>query len=73
MFSDLTFFRGTAPFIMLEDANIEKAAQVAIKSRFIDTGQSCKALKRFTVLVSVVAAFVERMELLIQELEIRNL
>ncbi len=61
---------GSDPFIVLEDADIEKAVQVAVKSRFINTGQSCIAAKRFIVVEDVVVDFIEAFEHYTQELKI---
>ena len=51
---------GSDPFIVCEDADIEKASNGAIKGRFINCGQSCIASKRFIVIKDVANEFIEK-------------
>ena len=50
---------GSDPFIVLDDAIIEKAADGAAKGRFINCGQSCVASKRFFVGKNIAEDFIE--------------
>jgi succinate-semialdehyde dehydrogenase/glutarate-semialdehyde dehydrogenase/succinyl-CoA reductase len=51
---------GSDPFIVCEDADIEKASNGAIKGRFINCGQSCIASKRFIVVKKIANEFIEK-------------
>lgn len=48
---------GNAPFIVFDDADIEKAVQGALASKYRNTGQTCVCANRFLVQESVVDAF----------------
>ncbi len=51
---------GSDPFVVCEDADIEKASTGAVKGRFINCGQSCIASKRFIVVKKIADEFTEK-------------
>jgi len=51
---------GSDPYIVLDDANIEKCVATAVNARMINNGQSCIAAKRFIVVESRLEEFETR-------------
>ncbi len=56
---------GSDPYVVLEDADLDAAVDTCVKSRLINSGQSCIAAKRFVVVEPIrkefESRFVERM------------
>ncbi|HET6589666.1 MAG TPA: aldehyde dehydrogenase family protein [Candidatus Nitrosocosmicus sp.] len=63
---------GSDPFIICKDADIEKAANGAVKGRFINCGQSCIASKRFIVVEEVKEEFIENLISKTEKLKVGN-
>jgi succinate-semialdehyde dehydrogenase/glutarate-semialdehyde dehydrogenase len=51
---------GNAPFVVFEDADLDKAVEGAIVAKFRNIGQACTAANRFIVHESVAAEFAKR-------------
>lgn len=50
---------GSDPYIVFENADLEKSAEMAIMARFQNNGQSCIAAKRFFIQDTIFDAFLE--------------
>ena len=63
---------GNNAFIILEDANLEKAVATAVNARMQNAGQSCIAAKRFLVQESIHNAFVSQFKAAVENLKSGN-
>lgn len=63
---------GNDAFIVLPDADLDFTIQGAIKSRSINSGQSCNAAKRFIVTEPVAEAFTAKLVDAVKQLKVGN-
>lgn len=61
---------GSDAFVVLEDADLDEAVRTAVMSRFLNTGQSCIAAKRFIVVDAITDDFVARFKAGVEALNI---
>ena len=59
---------GTDPFLVLEDADLERAADTALRSRMNNNGQTCIAAKRILVAEGVLSPFLAAVKERLQQL-----
>ncbi|GAA1447051.1 NAD-dependent succinate-semialdehyde dehydrogenase [Leifsonia poae] len=61
---------GNAPFVVFEDADLEKAAEGAMLAKFRNIGQACTAANRFIVHESIAEEFAARVTERVQALQV---
>ena len=60
---------GSNAFVVLEDADIEKAAEIGVRARMMNAGQSCIAAKRFIVHRKVSEKFIDHFQHYLKKLK----
>ncbi|HFP7025395.1 TPA: NAD-dependent succinate-semialdehyde dehydrogenase [Acinetobacter baumannii] len=61
---------GNAPFIVFEDANLDKAVEGAIASKFRNSGQTCVCTNRILAHESIHDVFVEKLAAAVKQLKV---
>ena len=61
---------GSDPFIVLHDADMELAVNMAVASRFLNCGQSCIAAKRFIVVPQIADEFLRELKIKVEALNL---
>ncbi|MDO8262837.1 MAG: NAD-dependent succinate-semialdehyde dehydrogenase [Gallionella sp.] len=61
---------GSDPFIVLRDADLELAVNMAVLSRFLNCGQSCIAAKRFIVVPQIADEFLHQFKIKVAALKL---
>ena len=63
---------GNAPFIVFNDADLDKAVEGAMASKYRNTGQTCVCVNRFLVQSGVYDAFAEKLTAAVGKLKVGN-
>ncbi|MGH8329975.1 MAG: aldehyde dehydrogenase family protein, partial [Pseudomonas sp.] len=63
---------GNAPFIVFDDADLDKAVEGAISSKYRNNGQTCVCANRLYIQDSVYDAFAEKLKVAVAKLKIGN-
>ena len=63
---------GNAPFIVFDDADLDRAVEGALASKFRNSGQTCVCTNRFLVQAKVHDAFVEKLTTAVAKLKVAD-
>ncbi|MDQ1207716.1 succinate-semialdehyde dehydrogenase/glutarate-semialdehyde dehydrogenase [Acinetobacter baylyi] len=63
---------GNAPFIVFEDADLDRAVEGAIASKFRNSGQTCVCTNRILAHVDIYDAFVEKLATAVAQLKVAS-
>jgi succinate-semialdehyde dehydrogenase/glutarate-semialdehyde dehydrogenase len=63
---------GSDPMIVMDDADIDKAVEGALRGRFYNAGQTCTAIKRLYVHEKIANAFVKKLKVRVEALKTGN-
>jgi succinate-semialdehyde dehydrogenase/glutarate-semialdehyde dehydrogenase len=63
---------GNAPFVVFEDADLEKAVAGAVGARFYNSGQICVGANRFFIHKNIYETFAERLAERVAQLKVGN-
>jgi len=63
---------GNAPFIVFDDANIDKAVEGAIASKYRNSGQTCVCVNRFLVQDGVYDEFAAKLTAAVEAMKVGN-
>src|SRR5690606_8134892 len=61
---------GNAPFLVFDDADIDKAIAGAIAGKFRNSGQTCVAVNRFYVQEGIYSAFADKLTAAVKKLKV---
>jgi len=63
---------GSDPMIVMNDADIDKAVEGAVRGRFYNAGQTCTAVKRLYLHEAIAVPFIRKMKERVESLRIGN-
>jgi succinate-semialdehyde dehydrogenase/glutarate-semialdehyde dehydrogenase len=70
---DLTLeLGGSDPMIVMDDADLDKAVDGAVRGRFYNAGQTCTAVKRLYVHENIASRFIKKLQARIDSLTVGN-
>jgi acyl-CoA reductase-like NAD-dependent aldehyde dehydrogenase len=63
---------GSDPMIVMNDADVQKAVEGALRGRFYNAGQTCTAVKRLFVHKDIAESFIGQLKIRVESLKVGN-